>query len=182
MTSLVRSGATYEDLLRLSLEPVAEIVGGDLYTSPKPSIASAVAAFALSGALGGAEWWILFQPELQLADDILVADLAGWRRERLARPPATVAIDLTPDWVCEILSPHTEAFDRTRKLPVYARHAVSYAWLVDPGARSLEVFQGENGRWALRSSFVGDALVEADPFHATRLDLPTLWGDRHRPR
>ena len=28
-------------------------------------------------------WWLLFEPELHLGNDILVPDLAGWRREHL---------------------------------------------------------------------------------------------------
>jgi Uma2 family endonuclease len=186
MATLVRRHARYEDLLLLSEEPIAEIVDGSLYTSPRPSIQGSVAAFALSAALGGASplrhgnrqgWWILFQPELQLADDILVADLAGWRRERLARPPATLAIDLAPDWVCEIVCPATERFDRAHKLPAYARHGISHAWLVSPAARSLEALRLEGGCFRLLGTFPEDALVQVEPFAAARLDLLSLWGE-----
>ncbi|HEY3121780.1 MAG TPA: Uma2 family endonuclease [Vicinamibacteria bacterium] len=186
MASLVRTRATYEDLLRLAEEPIAEIVDGSLYTSPRPSIQSGVAAFALSAALGGSphlrrrspgSWWILFQPELQLADDILVADLAGWRRERLPRPPEAMAIDLAPDWVCEILSLETESFDRARKLPAYARHGIPYAWLVSPAARSLEALRLEGGCFTSLGTVTHDAVVRAEPFAFAELDLPFLWGE-----
>lgn len=32
-------------------------------------------------------------------------DLAGWRRDRMAEPPEAAAIELAPDWICEVLSP-----------------------------------------------------------------------------
>ena len=34
-------------------------------------------------------WWIIDEPELHLGEDILVPDLAGWRREPMAELPDT---------------------------------------------------------------------------------------------
>lgn len=73
---------------------------------------------------------ILDEPELHLNADVLVPDLADWRRERLLALPQTSVFELAPDWVCEVLSPSTVAIDRTVKIPVYAREGVGYAWLV----------------------------------------------------
>jgi Uma2 family endonuclease len=183
--SLVLRHATYEDLLRLAEEPFAEIVDGNLYTSPKPPIPRAVAAVALASVLantyqvGGnaaGDWWLLFEPELQLADDILVPDLAGWRRQRLAQPPETVALDLVPDWVCEIVSPETQDLDRSHKLPAYARHGISSIWMVDPQAQSLEVLQAAAGGFVLAGRFTGEDLARAQPFDAVEIDLRWLWG------
>jgi Uma2 family endonuclease len=109
--------------------------------------------------------------------DTLVPDLAGWRRERLPRVPDAPAITLAPDWVCEILSPSTEKLDRTRKLPAYGRHAVGHAWLINPVARTLEVFRREAQSWVLAASHGGDALVRGEPFDAIELDLLRLWGE-----
>jgi len=186
MATLVRRSASYEDLLRHSRLPVAEIVDGSLYRSARPSVPCAMAAFALSAAIGAAcaprraqagGWWVLFEPELQLGDDVLVPDLAGWRRERLSAREGTVAVDVAPDWVCEILAPGTEAFDREHKLPAYARHGVSHAWLVDPARRSLQVLEREARRWVRVRGFEEDARVRAEPFAAVELDLLTLWAD-----
>jgi hypothetical protein len=49
-----------------------------------------------SGGPGG--WWILDEPELHLDADILVPDLAGWRRERMPDLPVTARFELAPDW------------------------------------------------------------------------------------
>jgi len=180
----LRRHATYEDLLALSERSIAEIVDGDLYASPRLSIPQVASAFAIGAVLGGAcrlqrggagAWWMLFAPELQLGDDILVADLAGWRRERLARLPETVAIDEPPDWICEVLCSRTESFDRERKLPSYARHGVSHVWLVTPATRTLEVLRREGGHFAHLGRFSKHARAPLEPFQALGLDLSTLW-------
>jgi hypothetical protein len=82
---------------------------------------------------------LLDEPELHLGDDILVPDLADWRRERMPEIPDAPYFELAPDWVCEVLSPSTYAKDRGRKLPIYAREGVQHAWLMEPKARLLEV-------------------------------------------
>ena len=63
------------------------------------------------GRDGPGGWWILDEPELHLGPDVLVPDLAGWRRERMPVFPDARWFELAPDWVCEVLSPGTR---RTR--------------------------------------------------------------------
>jgi Uma2 family endonuclease len=118
---------------------------------------------------------ILDEPELHLAADVIVPDLAGWRRARMPQIPDTAAFDLAPDWVCEILSPSTEAIDRADKMPIYAREAVSHVWLVDPIARTLEVFRLDDRAWRLVATWRDDVVVRAEPFDAIELELGTLW-------
>ena len=82
---------------------------------------------------GGPGGWILLdEPELHLHGDVLVPDLAGWRRERMPELPDAAAFELAPDWICEVLSPSTAASDRAEKMPIYARERVAHVWLVDP--------------------------------------------------
>lgn len=115
--------------------------------------------FALGdGGPGG--WWILDEPELHFPDptepgeeDVVVPDLAGWRRERMPSLPKEAFFRLAPDWICEVLSQSTEGFDREGKMPVYAREGVRHAWLIDPVARTLEVHVlGARGVWGSRVS------------------------------
>jgi Uma2 family endonuclease len=120
-------------------------------------------------------WWILFEPELHLGKDILVPDLAGWRRERLPRLPDTASLTVAPDWICEVVSPSSVRLDRVHKLPAYARHEVGHAWLIDPLARSLDVFRREQTLWALLGTFVDQDRVRAEPFEAVEIDLALLW-------
>ncbi len=111
--------ATYEDLMKVPYTMVAEIVDGELITNPRPAAPHAYAGIAMASALfdrfsgppgappapGG--WWILYEPELHLGDDVLVPDLTGWRRERMPTMGDVAAFTLAPDWVCEIISPST---------------------------------------------------------------------------
>lgn len=116
-----RKAATYEDLTALPPHCVGEILAGDLHVSPRPRFRHARAAVWLDRRLGPpfddgqggpGGWWILIEPELHLGEDIVVPDLAGWRRERLPTFPDVVFLDLAPDWVCEVVSPSTERIDR----------------------------------------------------------------------
>ena len=65
--------------------------------------------------------------------------------------------------------------DRVRKMAIYARERVPFAWLVDPLARTLEVFRSEGEAWMRIHASEGDAVVRADPFSAIELELAVLW-------
>ncbi|NMO13488.1 Uma2 family endonuclease [Pyxidicoccus fallax] len=181
-----RKPATYADLEALPDDVVGEIIGGVLHASPRPAGPHVVAASHLGPALGGpfvagqggpGGWLILDKPELHLGEDVLVPDLAGWRRERRPRIPETAAFTLAPDWVCEVLSPSTKSLDRQEKLPVYAREGVRHVWFVDPEARTLEVLRLEGSEYSLIVTHSGSAPVRAEPFEAAELELAYLWGE-----
>jgi Uma2 family endonuclease len=163
---------------------IAEIIGGELFTQPRPAVRHARATSRLGMEIGGpfdrgkngpGGWLILDEPELHLLEDVLVPDIAGWRRERMPELPDTSAIELPPDWLCEALSPSTQGIDRVEKMAAYARAAVPWVWLLDPLARTLEVFRLEGEKWTVRASFRGDAAVRAEPFDAIELELAALW-------
>ena len=193
MSSPAKRFATYADLLEVPDHLVAEIVDGELHTSPRPAPRHAVSASELAAELippfsrgrgGPGGWWILFEPELHLGPDILVPDLAGWRRERLPTISDTPPyFTLAPNWICEVLSPSTYRLDRMRKLRICGREGVEHAWLVHPGERTLEVLRLESGRWAIAGTFADAARVRAEPFDAVAIDLLPLWGEqRATPR
>lgn len=175
--------ATYEDLLGLPENVVGEIVDGSLHVSPRPATAHARAASELGVELGGpfgkgrggpGGWLFLDEPELHLVGQVVVPDLAGWRRERMPELPHAPALELAPDWICEVLSPSTESFDRAKKLPVYAQAGVKHAWLVDPGLKTLEVFRLAGANWTLVGTLTEEK-VRAEPFEAIELELAALW-------
>jgi Uma2 family endonuclease len=180
--------ATYEDVLNAPPHMIAEIIGGQLRLHPRPAKPHAAATTALGEELGPpfkrgrggpGGWIILDEPELHFSADVLVPDIAGWRRERMTAIVADEAyFTMAPDWIVEVLSPSTEKYDRTDKLEIYAREGVPWAWLVEPVNRTLEVLQlGEDRNWILRAAFRDDAVVRAQPFDAIELDLAILWAD-----
>ena len=73
------------------------------------------------GTNGPGGWWFLPEPELHFGSDVVVPDIASWRRERVPTVPNVAYFTLAPDWLCEVLSPSTESIDRRKKLPIYAR-------------------------------------------------------------
>lgn len=174
--------ATYDDLLQVPDHLVAEIVDGELYTNPRPAFPHALAAGALFSYLhpafhrghpGG--WWIVFEPELHLGDDVLVPDLAGWRRERVPTKPTGPWTDIAPDWICEALSPGTLRLDRYKKLPIYARERVSFAWIIDANLQAFEAWRLENGRWSQFAQYTGNETVRVEPFDAIEINLADIW-------
>ena len=184
--------ATYADLEAAPPNKVAELIRGVLHVMPRPALRHARASSALGFEIGGpfdrgrggpGGWIVLDEPELHFPDptehgaiDALVPDLAGWRRERMPVIPDVAAFTLVPDWICEVLSKSTEDVDRDEKMPVYAREGVRHAWLVDPIAKTLEVYTlGAGGEWSAPVIFSGGDVVRAVPFDAVGLDLSALW-------
>lgn len=176
--------ATYDDLFDLPENMVGEIIHGQLITHPRPAPKHALTASSIGDELvspfqkgrgGPGGWWILDEPELHLHPNILVPDLAGWRRERMPTIPQTAYFEIVPDWVCEILSPSTARIDRVVKMPIYAQVGVSHLWLIDPDLRTLEVFELVGQRWQLQGCYQNDDRVSATPFDAIEFPLAELW-------
>jgi Uma2 family endonuclease len=187
MAHPARRQATYDDLLAVPSHLVAEVIHGTLVTQPRPAAPHARAASRLGIELGGpfdrgrggpGGWILLDEPELHLRGHILVPDLAGWRRERMPKLPLEVAaFELPPDWVCEVLSPSTEAVDRADKMPIYAAVGVPHVWLVDPLVRTLEVHRLDGETYRVAGVWRDAATVRAQPFDAIELELAALWAD-----
>ncbi|PYQ17771.1 MAG: hypothetical protein DMF79_16710 [Acidobacteria bacterium] len=179
--------ATYEDVLSAPEHKVAEILDGELFLSPRPAPRHSVACSELYGALvpfgdghdGPGGWRILFEPELHFGENVIVPDLAGWRRERMPAIPDVAFFSLAPDWACEVLSPSTERIDRSRKLRIYAEAGVAHAWLVNPVERTLEVLRlrRRDGAWTIGAVCTGSDAVRVEPFGAIELKLGHLWVD-----
>ncbi|MCL2777087.1 MAG: Uma2 family endonuclease [Polyangiaceae bacterium] len=184
MVAVARPRATYDDLVRVPEPLVAEIVDGVLYTHPRPAFPHARVSSVLGSNIGtpfdwggsGPGGWVIYdEPELHFGDDVVVPDIAGWRRERMPELPVTAFTRLAPDWVCEVLSPSTQALDRSGKMDVYAREGVRHLWFVDPIERTLEVYRLERGLWVRVATYRDDAVVRAEPFDAIELELAALW-------
>ena len=179
-----RRRATYQDVLDAPAHQVAEIVGGTLHTHPRPAVLHARASSSLGAKIGGpfdydaggpGGWWILDEPELHLGDDILVPDLAGWRRERISELPDAAYFTLAPDWVCEVVSASTRRLDLQGKHPIYAREGIAHLWFVDPTDRTLEEFELRDREWVLIAAVKDDDPISIRPFDAITFSLGDLW-------
>lgn len=186
MAEAARRKATYADLAALPPHVVGEILFGVLHTFPRPRLRHARAATRLGARLGppfdegngGPGGWIfLDEPELHFGDDVVVPDLAGWRRESLPELPDAAFLTVAPDWVCEVLSPSTRGIDMTDKRAVYQREGVKHLWFVDPqpDALTLEVQRWSETGYIIRATYRGDTMVRAEPFEALEFGLGGLW-------
>jgi Uma2 family endonuclease len=184
MAELAPKPATYSDLEAVPPHLVAEIIYGTLVTHPRPSPHHAVAATALSiqlapgyqqGKGGPGGWLFMSAPELHLGAQVVVPDIAGWRRENLPILPKTAYLETAPDWICEILSDSTERYDRNAKRRIYADAGAAHLWFLDPRIKLLEVFQLTGGHWLLAATFTGYEDVRAAPFDAIAFSLGELW-------
>jgi Uma2 family endonuclease len=163
---------------------IAEIIDGELIVRRVPPPIESAAATALSAEIGVAYrfgrgkpggWVLLNKPEVHLAEHVLVPDLAAWRQDRLMPLPETPYVKITPDWVCEVLSPETAGNDRGRKPWIYAEAGVGHLWLLDPRVRLLETFALADGKWKLLETFTDTDEVSAPPFDAVSFSLDVLW-------
>ena len=182
--ALGRTRATYQDLLDTPPHQVAEIIDGTLHTHPRPAVPHTRASSVLGRKIGTpydddttgpGGWWILDEPELHLGDDVLVPDLAGWRRERMPELPDAAYVTVAPDWACEVLSASTRRVDLQEKRPVYARESVAHLWLIDPIDRTLEAFELRQGEWVLIACAKDDEAVSVRPFDSITFSLDDLW-------
>lgn len=184
MSSGAPRDATLADLEALPEGATGEILDGELLVQPRPTSIHLRSATALTGELSGpfdrgrggpGGWVLLAEPELHLGADVLVPDLAGWRRERMPALPDAPFFTLPPDWVCEVLSPRTARFDRVRKPRIYGRESVTWYWLIDPVGETLEVLRWSGDAYVVAATHEGADVVRAPPFDAIELELAVLW-------
>lgn len=185
MSARLREHATYDDLLQVPANMVAELIEGELYASPRPSGPHTLASSALGGILvagfqfgigGPGGWWILDEPEIHFGRNVLVPDIAGWRKERMPEIPKSHVFDIVPDWICEVTSPSNGRLDRLKKMPIYAREGVPFAWLVEPEQQILEVRRLHAGQWVVIAEHGGAEIVRVEPFTDVDIDLTLIWG------
>ena len=184
MHQRVDKPATYADLEAVPPHLVAEILFGELVTHPRPVRRHGGATSALGGVLtgtyqfgiGGPGGWVFVdEPELHLGPHVLVPDIAGWRRERLQPQRHDAFTTISPDWICETLSPSTERYDRGQKRAIYAQYGVGHLWFLDARVKSLECFELQNKEWVLKGTYFDKDVVCAAPFDVMKFSLELLW-------
>lgn len=175
-----KKNAKYVDLDSIPEGWVGEIIDGDLYAFPRPRTVHARSIGRVFKQIEDDDddnpsgWIVLMEPEVRFGKNILVPDLAGWRRSRMPKMPNIVTVSLAPDWVCEGLSPSTARLDRGRKFEIYGKHRVGHVWYVNPDLRLVEVFELDGAGYRAVKTAAGDAKVSLPPF-PQRIALSKLW-------
>ncbi|MDD9910278.1 MAG: Uma2 family endonuclease [Ahrensia sp.] len=186
MSKPLKQSDLYAQLEALPPNMVGEIIDGELLAMPRPAARHAVSAASLGIEIGGpyqrgrggpGGWIFMNEPELHFGIQVTVPDIAGWRRERMQSIPEGVAITIPPNWVCEVLSPSTEKYDRGAKRRIYLSAGVEYLWLLNPISRVLETFIASDDEWKIGPTFASGDTVSAVPFDAISFPIDYLWGD-----
>jgi Uma2 family endonuclease len=179
--------ATYADLEALPERYVGQLIDGTLYAQAQPAYPHQRAVTRLGvllgqpfdrepgGPVGPGGWCFIYEPELHFGADVLVPDIAGWRRERMPQVPNVPWSDLAPDWLCEVASPSTRKLDRSLKLERYHRAGVGHVWLVEPDDRFIVVYRRAEEGWLLVGHNTGEDEPRIEPFEAMPLTLAELW-------
>ncbi len=133
--------------------------------SPAPSPLHQYVASALAGE-------IREQLRKNSRCDCLVVPEVDWRIDRntVVRPDVLVICNGLPDkylnyppaFIAEILSPSTAHKDRTAKKNLYEQHGVKWYLIVDADAKTIDVFELQNGVYAEHSVLEGKVTLSFD--------------------
>ncbi|HVE66308.1 MAG TPA: Uma2 family endonuclease [Thermoanaerobaculia bacterium] len=138
---------TYEDYLLLPEDRRYEIVDGDLFLTPAPTpyhqtvakrLGFLLDAYVQERKLG--EVFIAPCDVVLSRFDVLQPDVFFISAARLSIIGEKYISD-APDLVVEVLSPSTADRDQVAKARQYAKFGVVEMWIVDPKARSAEIFR-----------------------------------------
>jgi Uma2 family endonuclease len=145
---------TYEDYLRLPDDGRRyEVIRGYLYVTAAPPFEHqhSVTQFTLKlgnfvserrlGLVLVAPFDILLPERI---GDPVEPDILYFRPENRPRR-GDKNFQGVPDLVVEVLSPRTRLYDRNIKLSAYAEAGIPEYWLVDPWARTVEIFGFRDG-------------------------------------
>lgn len=178
--------ATLADFLAIPEgERFHELLAGEIVQRALPSARHGGAQVTLGGTLlpyqrrrgpGPSGWVFAVEAEVQLfLHTVVRPDVLGWRRERLPRLPDLSPIDVTPDWVCEVLSPSNAKVDLWDKQGLYHEAGIQHYWIVDPMTESLRVLRWAEAGYDTVLDARGDATVRAEPFDEVEIHLPDLF-------
>jgi hypothetical protein len=60
-------------------------------------------------------------------------------------------------------------------MAIYPRENVGHLWIVDPQARTLEIYRLDEGRWIVVANHGGGDRVHAEPFARVEIALEQWW-------
>jgi Uma2 family endonuclease len=151
---------TYEDWLALPSDGSRyEVIDGELFVTPAPSIAHQTVALNLAMPLrqyaaghGGRVFAGPVDVRLPTQPVPLQPDLVYVSKDR-SGIIGTQEVAGVPDLVVEILSPSNWPYDRTQKLAVYRAAGIPEYWIVDYREKSVEVLVFEDGEYVLASQW-----------------------------
>lgn len=176
---------TYDDYVGLPNDGKRyEILDGELFVTPAPTSRHQLVSINLEfvllrhvrehrlGQIIDAPIDLILEPCTVAQPDILFI-----RAERGAIISER-GIEGPPDLVVEILSPSSVRQDRTTKAALYARFGVPHYWILDPDARTFELYELEGDSYRLITKESDEATIRPALFPGLEIDLIEVWPSR----
>lgn len=178
---------TYADYLRFGYEEMVEIIRGKIFRmSPAPSTehqrVSRKLLLRIDKFLESKKCEVFSAP----FDVILpVKGKDFMASDKVVQPDIVVICDPSkikekgcfgaPDWIIEILSPHTTRKDLQDKFDIYEESGVKEYWVVEPLNSTVEVFVLEGGQYRRIRTYVQDDVVPCHTIEGLSIDLNDIF-------
>jgi Uma2 family endonuclease len=176
-------GYTYADYLKFSFDEMVEIIRGKLVKmSPGPSSVHQQISMALSteifNFLRNKECKTFTAP----FDVVLPVEGKSFEAsDRVVQPDICVICDPSkireqgcfgaPDWIIEILSPHTAKKDLQDKFSLYEESGVGEYWIVEPRNQTVEVFVLVKNNYQRVQTYVHEDVVSSSTLKGLNVSL-----------
>lgn len=180
--------ATVADLIAIEDCDRLEIIDGEIVQKALPSWRHAraetkygeiLAPFnrKAGGPRGPGGWWIATEVHVGYGGEVYCHDVAGWRRDRVAKMPDEFPVPIRLDWVCEIVSPKHEKQDLVTKPQTMLAAEVPHYWILHPEEQMLIVQRWTAKGYLTILSATAEQTVRAPPFDAIEIRVGDLFGD-----
>jgi Uma2 family endonuclease len=179
--ALSRPRKTVEDLHALPDDVRAELIAGEIYVTPSPSIGHQsvsrrlLVAFSLWAERTGAGHVFAAPLDVHLpSGDVVEPDLIF-----VAEANGQVLQDWirgTPDLLVEIVSPTHPERDRLVKRDLYARNGVPEYWIVEPADRAVELLRLEGGLYVPAGYLQASGVLRSPSLPGFSLPVAEIFG------
>lgn len=150
---------TYDDYRHLPDDGKQyQIIEGELYMTPGPTTTHQRILFKLAQILNNhtskydkGEVMIAPVNVVLSMTDVVQPDIIFVSQKRLNIITKKNVVE-APDLVVEILSERTETIDRIKKKELYEEHSVKEYWIVDPDAKTIELYAFEENKLVLKKT------------------------------
>jgi Uma2 family endonuclease len=178
---------TYADYLNFTFDEMVEIIKGKIYRmSPAPTSLHQMVSRNLCGMLYNHLKGKKCQMYNAPFDVILpVKGKDFMQSDRVVQPDIVVICDTekikergcfgAPDFIIEILSPHTTKKDIQTKYELYEESGVKEYWIVEPINLTVEVFVLEMDKYKRIATYVEDDRVPCHTLPGLEIDLKEVF-------
>jgi Uma2 family endonuclease len=179
MTNIV---LTYEDFVALPDDGKRyELHEGELAVSPAPTprhqrvIGNLFLILAPHVRASGRGEIFLSPFDCILTNITVVEPDLVYVNEERRRLVSERALEGSPSLAIEVLSAYSINTDRRRKMALYAAHDVTWYWIADPTARTIEAYRLAGSAYRLEGVLEGSQPRILPPFLEPLLDPAAVW-------